>query len=326
MRAGNSVPSSLLSSLRGAQPAEVRGHSGRALLAVSFVVFVFACGARTELYVPRHYDARPDVELEAGADVVEEDVAQFPPLDASFQDATKIDCPPQTYVWAVSTDDSLLRFDPPSATFTRVARLTCPAKGAHPFSMAVDRKSIAYVEYDNGMLFAVDTSDGSCQPTSYLANELLPFGNFGMGYVTIGTGPSEQLFIAADTPGTLGIINTPAFDITPVGVIEPQISYAELTGTGDGHLYAFYSFGYTGPSYVAELDKTTGAILGQDTLDKVDRGTGWAFAFWGGDFYIFTYPGPQNTWRYDPKTKTADIVAHYSAPVVGAGVSTCAPE
>jgi hypothetical protein len=58
----------------------------------------------------------------------------------------------------------------------------------------------------------------------------------------------------------------------------------------------------------------------------VDRGTGWAFAFWGGDFWIFTTPGPQNTWHYDPATKTANIVAHYSDAVVGAGVSTCAPD
>lgn len=249
-------------------------------------LIVVACGARTGLNVPYRRDAEPDVfvEIEAGPDVIDEDAPEFPPLDATHVDADKTGCPPFTYVWAVSSDDSLLRFDPPSATFTRIATLHCPAKGSHPFSMAVDRKSIAYVEYDNGMIFAVDTADGSCQTTPYVADQRPPFGNFGMGYVTIGTGPAEQLFIAADSPGTLGIIETPVFDVNPVGMFQPQIAYAELTGTGEGRLYAFYAFDYTGGSYVAEIDKTTGNIIGQDPLPMVDRGTGWAFAYWGGDF------------------------------------------
>jgi hypothetical protein len=229
----------------------------------------------------------------------------------------------------VATDDSLLRFDPPSATFTTIATLDCvPDRSSHPFSMAVDRKTTAYVEYDNGMIFQVSTIDGTCQATTYVPNQVPPFGNFGMGYATIGFGPAEQLFISADTPGELGTIDTLAtFAVSPVAVIQPQISWGELTGTGDGRLYTYYSFGAVGGSFVAELDKTTGDIIGQDTLPDVDRGTGWAFAYWGGDFYIFTNPNAeQNTWHYSPATRQSTIVAHYSAPVVGAGVSTCAPQ
>jgi hypothetical protein len=292
------------------------------------LALVAACGARTELYV-WHHDAAPDVFVpeEAGPDVIEEDAPEFPPLDATKHDVDTTGCPTTTFVYTVATNDVLLRFDPPTASFFPIAQLYCPANGSHPFSMAVDRKGTAYVEYQNGMLFAVSTTDGSCKKTQYIANNLPPFGNFGMGYATIGFGPDEQLFIAADAPGTLGRIDTQnAFQILPVGIIHPDVTFAELTGTGDGRLYAFYGPTNDGDTWIAELDKVTGEILGQDTLPGVHRGTGWAFAYWGGDFWIFTTPQAQLTWHYDPLAKTATPVAHYGASIVGAGVSTCAPQ
>ncbi len=294
---------------------------------MGWLAFVAACGARTGLDVPIHHDAGPDVHVthDASIDVPEEPDAEFPPLDAAKHDVDKTGCPPETFVYAVTTADELLRFDPPTASFTQIGLIYCPSAGvSHPFSMAVDRKGTAFVEYDNGMIFAVSTADASCKDTQFVANQMQPFGNFGMGYATIGYGPDEELFIAADSPGELGqIVN---FKVTPVATIKPDISWAELTGTGDGRLYAFYGASTDSETYVAELDKTTGAILGQDMLPNVHRGTGWAFAWWGGDFWIFTTPNPQTTWKYDPATKEATVVAHYSSPIVGAGVSTCAPQ
>ncbi|HEX4511967.1 MAG TPA: hypothetical protein VH054_00480 [Polyangiaceae bacterium] len=294
-----------------------------------WVAVVAGCGARTGLDVPLHHDAGPDVAFhhEAGVDVIEEDAPEFPPLDAAKHDVDKTGCPPLTFIYAVATNDWLLRFDPPSATFTQIAQLFCPAAGSHPFSMAVDRKNTAYVEYDNGMIFAVDTSTGACATTPYVADSVLPFGNFGMGYATIGFGPDEQLFVSANTPGTLGRIDTlNAFTLLPVGEFQPAVPWAELTGSGDGRLYAFYGITNDSDTAIAEIDKTTGSVIGQDPLPDVHRGSGWAFAYWGDGFYIFTDPGPQNTWHYDTTTKQATIVAHYTTAVVGAGVSTCAPQ
>jgi hypothetical protein len=290
---------------------------------------VVGCGARTGLDVPFHHDAGPDVVFhhEAGVDVVEEDAPEFPPLDAAKHDVDKTGCPPLTFIYAVASNDWLLRFDPPSATFTPISQLKCPANGSHPFSMAVDRKDTAYVEYENGMIFSVDTNDGACSKTTYIADSVMPFGNFGMGYATIGFGPDEQLFVSADTPGTLGRINTQSdFKLLPVGEFQPSVPFAELTGSGDGRLYAFYGVGPDSETAVAEIDKTTGVVIGEDILPQVHRGTGWAFAYWGGDFWIFTNPGPQVTWHYDTATKQATVVAHYMAAIVGAGVSTCAPQ
>lgn len=303
----------------------LRGSAVGTRRAVTVVVAALAaaCGARTELYVPLHHDAGPDAaeKLDASLDTLDE--PDFPPLEPTHVDADKTGCPPDTFVYAVATDDTLLRFDPPSASFAPIAKLACPAGGSHPFSMAVDRKGTAWIEYDSGAIFGVSTADGSCQPSAYVADETPPFANFGMGYATIGAGPDEQLFLAADAPGTLGMLVN--FKVEPVGEFLPTMPYAELTGTGDGRLFAYYAFGGEGGSFVAQLDKTSGKIIAQDSLPNVDRGTGWAFAFWGGDFWIFTTPDAQSTVKYDPDAKVATVVAHYSAPIVGAGVSTCAP-
>jgi hypothetical protein len=63
-------------------------------------------------------------------------------------------------------------------------------------------------------------------------------------------------------------------------------------------------------------------------LPGVDIAGGWAFAFWGGDFYTFTAPGDTSTvvQRFRPSDGTVVQVASLSLVVVGAGVSTCAPQ
>jgi len=284
-----------------------------------------ACGARTGLLAPDELaEAGPDAAHRKDATPdVEPDV---PLIDASKQDAYKNDCPDadSTLVYVVSESNELLSFYPPSASFKLIGILNCPDPGANPFSMAVDRKGVAYVEYDDGKLFKVSTVDASCQPTAFVPNQGA-FNTFGMGYATVGAGPAEELFIASGD-GVLGKIDTTSFVVATVGPFVPQVGRAELTGTGDGRLYAFVAPGNTGGSAVAEIDKTNGDVLGEDPLPQVDQGMAWAFAFWGGDFWLFTDPGPQTTWRYDPVTKTSTVVAHYSSPIVGAGVSTCAPQ
>ncbi len=284
-----------------------------------------ACGARTGLLAPEPAEAGPDAARRKDATP---DVApDVPLLDVSKQDVFHSDCPDadSTLVYVVSENNELLSFYPPTASFKLIGMLSCPDPGASPFSMAVDRKGVAYVEYDDGKLFKVSTANASCQPTTFVPNQG-PFSTFGMGYATIGVGPAEELFIASGD-GVLGKVDTTNFSVTTIGPFVPQLGRAELTGTGDGRLYAFVvPANVTSGSAVAEIDKTTADVLGEDPLPQVEQGTAWAFAFWGGDFWLFTDPSPQTTWRYDPVAKTATVVANYSSPIVGAGVSTCAPQ
>ncbi len=291
---------------------------------------MIACGARTELLVPDPppADSGPDVikKKDAGKDVIE-DVT--PQIDATKLDANKNDCPDAdgTLVYAVTETNELLSFYPPDASFKVIGILSCPAMpNSNPFSMAVDRKGTAYVLYSSGQIFKVSTANASCQATSYMANQS-GFFTFGMGFATIGAGPAEQLFIANDF-GALGTVDTTTFKVNKIGDINPTISGTELTGTGDGRLFGFYKGEVPTESAIAELDKKTANVLGSDPLPTINQGNGWAFAFWGGVFYLFTTPNPsgQSTFKYDPMSKQVTLVAKYTSSIVGAGVSTCAPQ
>jgi hypothetical protein len=108
-----------------------------------------------------------------------------------------------------------------------------------------------------------------------------------------------------------------------------MINLAELTGTGAGGLFAFWGPDGNGSpgSAIVEIDKTTAQVTNSSSLPTVTQGDGWAFAFWGGDFYTFTAPaGSTVVNRYDPNDGTVVQVAETDDEIVGAGVSTCAPQ
>ncbi len=55
----------------------------------------------------------------------------------------------------------------------------------------------------------------------------------------------------------------------------------------------------------------------------------WAFAFWGGRYYVFieeTLAPSTDVWRLDPSDGSFERVLEDTGyRIVGAGVSTCAP-
>jgi hypothetical protein len=197
--------------------------------------------------------------------------------------------------------------------------------------MAVDRSGIAYVVYDDGELFRVSTLTGSCQPTSFVAGGFSP--QFGMGFSANGFDAGETLFVVTSSafanngPAELATIDTFTFAVSPIGMVSPQIGDAELTGTGDAHLFAFAPGAFN--AHVAELSKSDARVV-SDVVLNLNEGQpqAWAFAFWGGDFYIFTSPtrGSTVVHRYTPGgSTTPEVFANVDVTIVGAGVSTCAP-
>ena len=154
-----------------------------------------------------------------------------------------------------------------------------------------------------------------------------------MGFAADDIGTGETLYVAKDDTngGRLGTIDVKTFGLTDIAEFVPPVYSGELTGTGDGRLYTFYSKSPThasgAGSAVAELDKATGKIVAEAVLPTVDQGTAWAFAFWGGDFYLFVAPG-NNTQviRYRPSDGSiANVATFDGGRITGAGVSTCAP-
>ncbi|MEO7111167.1 MAG: hypothetical protein ABI183_12080 [Polyangiaceae bacterium] len=299
----------------------------------------FACGSRTAL--PGDFDAVVTGNDDSGTDARRKDSgfdANIPPIDARPPvDASRLDCPDAdaTLIYLITTDNQLLSFYPPAASFTLIGNIACPSSST-PFSMAVDRRGTAYVEFNDGNLFKVSTATAACVATSF-ATPQQGFVNFGMGFATIGGGPAEQLFIAGDSSGGgnagLGSIDIPTFTTSFIGQFSPLIDGAELTGTGDGRLFAFWpdsltdiGNGIPSDTNISEIDKTTGDLIGTDPLPGVQIIGGWAFGYWGGDFYTFTGSSGSTINRYRPTDKTVLQVATYPSEIVGAGVSTCAPQ
>ena len=188
----------------------------------------------------------------------------------------------------------------------------------------------------SGNLYRVSTKTASCKTTKYEGSSSL---TFGMGFVAnVGDagdgGGGETLFVSKDEmsgDGVLATIDTETFVLTTIGAYSPTVQEAELTGTGGGQLYAFQPSieGETTGSFIYEIDPTNATVIAGDPLPGISAGDGWAFGFWGGDFYTFTAPAPKDTTvvnKFDPKTKAITVVATSSDIIVGAGVSTCAPQ
>jgi hypothetical protein len=123
----------------------------------------------------------------------------------------------------------------------------------------------------------------------------------------------------------LGVIDVTADPMLAQNLGAVMASAAELTGTGDGDLYAFVT---GNPARVLWYDKGDADVLDEWTLQNFVNNGSFAFAHWDGDFYLFTSAGLADSivTKYDftgdeSLTKVADAPIN----VVGAGVSTCAP-
>jgi hypothetical protein len=252
----------------------------------------------------------------------------------------------------------------PGAAFKRIGHINCPTTPVPvgsslptPFSMAVDHKGTAFVVFSDGELFRVSTVTAQCAATSYVPiPDMKPFHTFGMGFSenTVGTG--EALFIASDNfndagvPSELGMIDTTTLKLSALAAFPPNVQNAELTGTGGGDLFAFFSQNTSldyqlAPSWIGRIDKQTAKVTNSFSMPTLAQGCGWAFSFWGGDFYMFTaplptmpgvmptcpsstQPQPQTVvTRFRPSDSTTTVVVPlFGEEIVGAGVSTCAPQ
>jgi hypothetical protein len=299
-----------------------------------FVALVLACGARTELYGPEETDAGPDVaRRDATTDEAapaEEDA--LPPIDNIVPDVPIFtDCPDAgaTLVYLITEENTLLSFYPPTLGFTTIGKIACPGTSSTPFSMGVDRLGTAYSCFGDGHLFEINTADAQCQSTSY-APDQDGFQTFCMGYAGLPDG-GDRLYVVDCNGGSssslgLGWINTTAFTLNVVGPLQPTEPSCELTGTADGRLFGFCLNSGSG-SQVIQIDPTDAHVIAANNLKVGTPNDGFAFAYWGGDFWIFTTPGGTSTvTQWDPISLVEKNVATYNGSIVGAGVSTCAPE
>ena len=235
------------------------------------------------------------------------------------------------WIYLVTEQNQLTRFAPATGAIELIGMLSCTS-AATPFSMAVSRQAIADVLYNDGEVFEVSTEDASCRPTTF-EGDMSSFYVFGMGYVSNAPHSSQEtLFIAADSSGgsssRLGTLDTTSWHPTAIGIMPGT---PELTGNGNAELWGF--FPTTTPMTVRQINKADGSALRTFDVSAVHSGTAspsaWAFAFWGGNYYIFYQDASETAsgiYKLDPSTSAVTQVnVHPSFSIVGAGVSTCAP-
>jgi hypothetical protein len=325
-------------------------HPCSAVLALAAAgSFAVACGDRTGLFVT-DFASPPDAGVDAAPvhdaghdarDTLDAGITDaLPTIDVvtPASDAQALVCVDSgaTEIYVITEEYNLYTYDPPSHLFTFVGAIACPSTTPNdtPFSMAVDRTGVADIVYQSGALFRVSTATAACASTPFQPSQQ-GFLNFGMGFSGDLSPAGETLYIAADllsgnTANGLASVD-PSFVVHPIGPFSgAQVVAAELTGTRAGQLFAFYSHTANGSSdsYIGEIDKGTAGVIAETPLMGVNQGSAWAFAFWGGDFYMFVEPdqGFSEVWRYRPSDQSVTMVDALSNVVVGAGVSTCAPE
>ncbi|MDB4989388.1 MAG: hypothetical protein JWN04_4566 [Myxococcaceae bacterium] len=239
-------------------------------------------------------------------------------------------------VYVVDQNGQLASFRPDKLQFLDIGALGCD-KSSNPFSMSVDRQGSAWIIYGSGRLYRASTSDASCTATSRPGGAG-GFSQFGMGFVASAAKPAQDtLFIAGSggdpldvllgTQTRLGVIDTSTLSTTSIGPLDG--SSPELTGTGDGKLWAFYAV--SSPPQLQRLDPKTATTLESHVLEAIDSAgaSAWAMAFWGGDFWLFLQSvGASSTtvYRVDGTTFEQTVaIKDTGRSIVGAGVSTCAP-
>jgi hypothetical protein len=315
---------------------------------------IAACGARTALYVTTADDggtsgsvdarARDVAALHEAGDAGDDgdDGDALPPVSVAPPSDASVLCADSgaTLVYVMTEQYVLYRFDPAAATFTWIGKIACSAsQGASPFSMAVDHLGTAYVVFDDGELFRVSTTTASCDSTAFVGGQNGFPLTFGMGFSRNVAGTDETLYVAGGSPETVGAklatIDVRSFALTEVGPFAPTIPGPELSGSGAGQLFAFYGTALDGgpgfpDSVVAAVEEKTARLTAESPLPGLTQGNAFAFAFWGGDFYLFTVPAPASqisaVTRFRPGDGSLVQVGQSYLTIVGAGVSVCAPQ
>lgn len=239
-------------------------------------------------------------------------------------------------IYVVDKNKTLSQFDPKTKTFNDLGLLNCPTSSA-PFSMAVARDATAWVLYDNGELYRVETKGSlPCVKSNWDPNTP-GLAKFGMGFSTdqVG-GTTDTLYISGgasidDSMSNLNRLDLTSFQPTHIDYVT---GWPELTGTGSAELWGFFPSETN--SRIVQLSKTNGTELrtfSESTLNN-PKGTGttaWAFAFHGGSFWVFLkkYGGTNMyTKVYQFNASTGALIGQAmdtTRNIVGAGVSTCAP-
>lgn len=308
--------------------------------ALAFFVTALAACSDGETSDPS--GSRPSKEKKDDAGSVPNDPGGFGAVDAGTVDAgDENGCSEAAkLVYVVGYEDrGLYSFAPDKLAFKRIGTVSCTKDPKNlPRSMAVDRKGIAWINHLDGRIYKVDTKDASCVDSGYEAPSSA-WRTVNMGFASNSPGSSDEtLYVVNAGLGTRGLakIDPNTLKLTPIGDFSGELAgiAGELTGTGSARLFGFFKT--MGQMTFSELDPKNAASIGQNvkvqgTLVTPSTAPGYAFSFWGGDFwfYVATSEHPASkVIRYKASGDKSQAVVLDDVggfQIVGAGVSTCAP-
>jgi hypothetical protein len=203
--------------------------------------------------------------------------------------------------------------------------------------MGVARDGKAWIMFrPDGRIGLVDVNNANaCEMTGYDPHQF-GFHLFGMAFASSGPNdPCDHLYLHSfddvewsegQGVGMLGRVDQSTLQVAPVSPID--FNGGELTGTGDGRLFAFAG---VPDAKLVEYDKGSGEVVDVIPLAGLQLTNAFAFAFWGGDFWFFTESGGLGTpskvtvLDHDGTLGLETLPENAPMRVVGAGVSTCAP-
>jgi hypothetical protein len=249
-------------------------------------------------------------------------------------------CEAGKYIFLTTLDNRLVRFDPTTLALTSIGDLTCKAEaGAVPVAFAVDKQSIAWINYSDGTLHKLDMASMVCEKTAYKPYQQ-GWQKFSMAFNNDPSDPTGESILVADL--TIDTSAKGDNDVNGLGKISPgdlqlkligdfdgpfKKQRAFITGRRDGRVFAYFLDADLPRRYVSEIDPSTAKVLSQTPVPTTLPRYG-SFAHWGGSYYQF-YSSDRYTNSaisiYTPGKGVKTIVKDAGLILYGASVSTCAP-
>jgi hypothetical protein len=205
--------------------------------------------------------------------------------------------------------------------------------------LAADETGGLWATDVEGHLLRVDAADATCTATAYDPGPT-GFTRVGMTFVGQSDG-GDVLYVVDNAAGPLSTagqglatIDLATLQFAPVGNFGAPLTgrVAELAGTPAGRLYGFF-LGAEVPSWFAEIDPATGALLSSLELPVTIGGVGQtrvatAAALWGNVLYFFitnTSNAPSaDVFTYDLAAgTTTQVLSQIGFHVTGAAVRAC---
>ncbi|MGF1468313.1 MAG: hypothetical protein ACFCGT_19500 [Sandaracinaceae bacterium] len=236
-----------------------------------------------------------------------------------------------SFIFALSDQAELWTYDPLTDRFEFQVGPAC-GTALTPYSMAIDPKGNAFIlDVPSRRMQVLDVNAlGPCEDSGFVPTvREIPL--FGMSFVLEDVetqcaglfGQSydgEGRFEEGDAIGRLVAIEGDPLRMRILGATD--FNGGELAGTGDGRLFAFAG---SRPAKLVEYDRTDATVRSVLELPGVSQTNASAFAFFGGDIFIFTEAEPAEC-RLCFERECAEAYAACQADEVCAEDLACALE